>query len=1144
MKCFGLRAMLSVLAVLATACADRAFPQAFTANLTGLLTDPQNAVMPRVVVKLQSTTTQQTRQTMTGSEGRYTFSQLLPSVYELTAEVPGFRTFVQKEIRLIANQTAELNIQMTLGEVTQVVEISAAAPLLDSQTANQSVTLEQRAIADLPINAPNPFVLVHATAGVVAVRTGISQATQDQNHNRFALNGGRDESSLILLDGVPATTGDWSALIIAPAVLSVQEVQVVRNSYEAQFGKSGGGVVSLVTKSGSNNFHGTVFESLRNGNLDANSWDRNRTGQPKPKLQRNIFGGNFSGPLWRSQKLFFFAGYEALRLKSPASTTSTVPTPGQRQGDFSETRNPNGTLSAIHNPFTTRPNPSGAGFIRDPFEGNRIPQNLLDPIGARAVGLYPQPRSAGDAITNARNFFASSKTVTTNDRFDARIDWARSERHQFYVRVSKAWQENVAPVYFGNNADSNFSDQNPRHHFTIGNTFIPDPTWVVNVLIGSGRWREEQDSPSKDLDGTRIGFPASLVSGFAARTIPQFNLDAYATLGNARFLNLPRETHNLQANVTKERGVHSLKFGFAVESAKLNNTDVRSADFNFNRGMTSGPIAATTSSTSGNSIASLLLGAGSGGSAPDTVRPASNQMYYALYFQDSWRVNRRLTLNYGLRYEVQKARTERFNRFSYFDFDVANPLGQRAGLPLRGGLTFVTAQNRSLWDTDRVDLAPRLGIAYKLTDKLVVRTGYGIFYPQTVGAGAIPGTDGFTTRTAWVASRGDDGINPNHLLRNPFPDGLNKPVGSSQGLETLVGESITGWQRPHPSGYIQQYSLDFQYEIGRDLLVELGYAGNQSRKLVYGVSINANQLPSNLLSQGAALDQQVSNPFFGHITSGALAGRTVPRHRLLRPYPQFINVSLPVDTPGASASYNAMLAKVSKRFSGGLSLLATYQWSKSIDNASETQGWELSEAFRDFNNLSNERSISGHDVPHSWVTALVYELPVGKGKKFGSAMHPVADFLVGGWQVSTITSFSHGLPLQVTAPNTNGVYGFGAQRPNIANLKNLEVPTPVPDRWFNTGAFSPPPVYTVGNAPRWFPNLRFGATRHSDIALLKRFRFRDRIETQFRAEFFNGFNRPQFGRADTNLASGSFGRVSGTTNVGPRNIQFGLRIGF
>ncbi len=368
-------------------------------------------------------------------------------------------------------------------------------------------------------------------------------------------------------------------------------------------------------------------------------------------------------------------------------------------------------------------------------------------------------------------------------------------------------------------------------------------------------------------------------------------------------------------------------------------------------------------------------------------------------------------------------------------------------------------------------------------------------------------------------------------------------MGRSLGLTTLLGQAIDAFQRVHPSGYIQNYSFDLQYEAGRSTVIELGYAGNQSRKLLYGTARNANQLDPSLLSLGSALDQPVRNPFFGVITSGVLSGATIPANQLLRPYPQFASVNLGLDTPGTSASYNALVAKVTEQFNNGLTLVSSYQWSKAIDNSSETQGWELNEAFRNYYNQSIERSISGHDVPHSWVTAVVYELPVGKGKRFGARMPALANAALGGWEVSTITRLSTGLPLQVTAANNLVNYGFGVQRPNIANLNDLGVANRTPERWFNTTAFTAPAPFTVGSAPRWFPNLRFDWVRNADVALMKRFRYKERISAQFRAEAFNLFNTPQFGRADTNLASGSFGSVSSTINP-PRNLQLALKLEF
>jgi hypothetical protein len=359
----------------------------------------------------------------------------------------------------------------------------------------------------------------------------------------------------------------------------------------------------------------------------------------------------------------------------------------------------------------------------------------------------------------------------------------------------------------------------------------------------------------------------------------------------------------------------------------------------------------------------------------------------------------------------------------------------------------------------------------------------------------------------------------------------------------LAGQAIDAYQRTHPTGYVQNYSFDLQYELNKSTVVEVGYSGNQSRKLLYGSVRAANQLPTQLLSMGSALDQQVRNPFQGVITTGPLSGATVPANQLLRPFPQFSAVNLNVETPGASASFNALVAKITKQFSGGLMLVSGYQFSKAIDDASETQGWEIGDAFRDYYDQRVERSISGHDVPHSWVTSLVYELPVGKGRKFGSSLPAAANAVVGGWQISTTARFSSGLPLQVTTGNNLAVYGFGVQRPNIANLNSLDPGNRVPERWFNTNAFTAPANYTIGNAPRYFPNLRFDSARHADFALAKQFTFRERLTAKFCAEAINLTNTPQFGRANTVQTNAAFGSVTTTINR-PRNIQLSLRLQF
>ena len=1123
-----------------------AFSQTSTSNLTGVVSDPAGSAIPDARVKFENADTHETRVANTGNEGRFTFSQILPGVYDLQIEAPGFKSFTQRGIILVSGQSGAVNVSMQIGEFTQRVEVGAQALTVDTQTANQSVTLERNMVLSLPTNLRSPFTLVHATAGVTAPATGISQSTADQNQDRFGVNGGRSTTTGILLDGVNASAGNsWNGLLISPAIDSVAEVQVIRNAYDAQYGRSGGGIVSIVTKGGGADFHGTAFDFLRNSVMDANSWSNNRAGLPKTIFQRNQFGGNFAGPIWKSKKLFFFGGYEGLRQGSPSTTVSTVPTALERSGDFSQSFNSNGSLSLIFNPFSTRANPTGLGFIRDAFPENKIPASIMDPVGINTVALYPGPTGSGDPFSHARNYSAAGKGSTIGDRSDIRIDYSPTEKYSVYWRLSKAWREDglPAPNVFPNLTGTGNISGNPRYQVSLGNTFVPSPTWVINVLAAIGSWTEFQSSPYYGRDGTELGLPASFVNLLDVKTLPQITMENYSNIGYSRLLNNISRVANLQVNATKEMGSHSLKFGFTRDAAMLTGGGIFSADFSFSRGMTSGPTAQTSSSTSGNAVASLLLGTGSGGNVQKPALGAITRLYYGWYFQDTWRISKRITISPGVRYELHRPPTERYNRFSNFNYSITNPLAQATGLPLKGGLEFASADNRFGWDPVHNNFAPRLGISFQLTQKLVLRTGYGIFFPAQTGTGDLTG---YSSTTPWTFSVGGDGITPQDLYRNPYPNGLIPAVGSSGGLLTNVGRGAGGYARNHPNGYMQNFSADFQYELARSTVLELGYAGHQGRKLVYGVSLNDNQLPTGLLALGAALDVKVENPFYGLITSGNLAGPTLPAQRLMRPYPEFDTVTRNSQTPGGSSDYNALLAKLSKQFSSGLMVTASYQWSKCIDNIGETEPSPggAADGFRDNTNFRIERSLCAHDLPQSFVTAMVYALPFGKGKRFGNNINRFADLFVGGWQFSTIIRFSSGLPVRLTAPSLISQYGFGTQYPNVTKGSDVSVANQTPDHWFNTAAFSAPGPYTIGNSPRRLNELRADRQKNADVALMKNFSVYERVKLQFRAEAYNLSNTPQFAWPDTAFGSPTFGVVSGTMNVGPRNVQLGLKVDF
>lgn len=1127
-----------LIAGLLTAGASAASAQTFSASLAGVVTDNQQARIPGATVVVENQATRDRREQITGADGRYIFSQLLPGSYEVTAAIGGFKRFRQVDLQLRANQAAELNIVMQVGGIAEEVVVTAPQVTLETRSANQAVTLNNRLITELPLNTRTPFSAVLGLAGTTALsaRT-FSSDNLDQQFSRFALNGGRDMSNLILIDGAPATAGDWGGLIVSPSPDSVQEMQVARNTYDAEFGRSGGGVVNVVTRGGSSQLRGGAWEFYRTDELDANSWQNNKAGRKKTNFSKHQFGGTAGGPLWASKRVFFFGSYEGLRESFPFDTGfQRVPTELERRGDFSQTRNPDGSLAVIFNPFTTRPDPANPGqFIRDPFPGNVIPQALFDPVAARVVQLYPVSNRAGDPVTGADNFFASGTGTNVRDAFDVRVDWARSTKHTFYARASAAPRSgSVPPSVIGNGVDRAPIQRNPRVHATISNTFLPTKNWVINVLLGGGYWKEEQRSPALGvIDASAIGLPNEL---FHAPLIPQFNVGGFMTLGNPQVRAFPRATYSLQANATRQVGVHSLRFGFWAEDDLVNNVDRFTGRFNFGRGMTSGPVAANDSTTTGNALASLLLGTGSGGDSQVRADMAAGLRYYAGYLQDVWSVNSRLTVNAGLRYEIQRPATERFNRVAWFNPDVPHPLASVVGLPLKGGFEYATADDRGQWKQDWNDVAPRIGVAYKWTDRLVSRAGYGIFYGAASALYTFDPVPGVSVSTPWIAA---NGFIPADLLRKPYPQGLVKATGTTAGLNTLVGFSPDQvWLRePHPTPYKHQYSVDFQYQLNSATVFEIGYSGFQGRNLMFGNPSSFNQLNPDSLALGPALDEQVPNPFFGVITAGALRFPTIPRQRLLRPFPQFDNISLTRSLIGAKASFNALNLRVSRNFSDGLAVVATYQFSRNIDNASEDQGWSINDQWRDAYHKDLERSVSAHDVPHSFATSLLYELPFGRQRRFASNMPSGAEAVLGGWQVSTIVRLASGFPAPVRGPNPLGAYGFQVGRPNLVG--DPEVSSQSPATWFNPAAFANPAPFTIGTSPRYLGNLRERSIRNVDLSISKRIPVA-RSNVEFRADMLNLFNHPQYGGLNTTLGGATFGQAAGVVNT-PRNIQLGLR---
>ena len=1150
--------------------------QTFTSSITGVVSDPTGAVVAGATVTLANTANNDEHQFASANDGAYQFNNLQPGTYRLTVSTPGFKSSVRDNLVLQAQTNTTVNVGVEVGDSTQKVEVSSSAVLVDTETANNSVTLDSRLMEALPNATRNPLNFVFALAGTTEAPGGQTQrnGSLDQLSSNFGLNGGRTGNETILIDGAPSQAVDWGGLLVSPLQDSVQEQQVVRNTYDSQYERAGGGIVTLITKGGSNAFHGEAYDYLQNSALDANYWSNNKYGIPRGQFKQNQFGGNFGGPILKRYNLYFFGGYEGFRQPNTQSTgLITVPTQAERNGDFSHSFNADGSPTVIYNPFTTTAVTDASGnttYTRQPFPNNQIPSSLFNPTGVKIANLYPLPNRAGQGPNGINNYYAQGSGNTVNDKFDTRVDWEQSSKNRLFVRFSDRVRQDITiPCFFCNGADTNNNQTNSGYQAVINDTFTPSPTWVVNAFVSYSRWQESHIAIGFGQgNASAIGLSPSL---FQAPLLPTVSADnQFSGLGNGSYQQYTRYSSTSQVNLTKELRKHTLKFGANFDVGMINSVNEAAGSLSFGSGLTScdqdpngGPSciansAGNSSIQTGSSIASMLLGTASGGSQGINIDPAMSLHTYGLYIQDQWRVNHRLTINAGVRYENQRPATERFNRLEYFDPNVLSPVSAAVapvlGRQIYGGLEYASSSNRFAWPANNHDFAPRIGIAYKITDRLVARAGAGIFFLQPSALISFDGGQfyGFSSFTSYNATD-SGGFFPTNLANNPFPGGINLPTGGAAGLNTQVGDNLSQvWAKaPHPNGYTEQWSFDLQYQLGSHSVLEAGYTGNRGKKLLYGnPNLDADQLNPQYLSLGPALDNPVANPFYGIVNPNSYLGytQTISYNELLRPYPQFTQIQYTRSLPGARSAFDALNVKFNQSFSNGLSLLVTYQFSKALDNGPEDFfGWATNNVWRDAYNTKLDYAISSHDVPQSFATALVYDLPYGKGKKWGSDAPAFVRQVLGNWQVSTVARLASGLPLLgLQESNNNHLNNYGFPGPQIPDLIGNPKPSnQTPDNWINTAAFAAPASeFQLGNSALRLTSLRERAARNFDIAVGKSFGT-ELIKMQLKAEFLNAFNYAQYNGICLDLSGSNCvtGQAQGTENT-PRTIQMSLKATF
>ena len=1153
-----------VLFILSVLLATAVHAQTITAALSGTIHDPAGAAVPGATVRIISSTTNVETTVTTNAEGVYQAPSLPPGQYLVRASAQGFKIAVRNEVKLEVSQQATLDLTLEVGSVSESVDVTAHADVVDATTSSVGDVVESAAMENLPMIDRNPYSLIFLVPGTNG-DVGLTY-----NSDNISANGGRPGSAEILIDGsasAPPGANPINILSIFPSVDALQEFRVQTSTYSAEFGKSGGGIVNMLFKSGTNQVHGTAFELLRNSAMDANSFYNNLNGLPLQGYRKNQFGFSLGGPVViphfynGHNKTFFFGDYEGRRQGSPINTKGTVPTELQRQGDFSQTFAQTGAKVTIYDPLTTVPSGTGTTSVRTAFPGNIIPASRIDPVARNVVKYYPLPTTAGNQYTAANNYYAAGVQAVNIDQFDVKADQYVNDNNRFNTRFSRRWYTQPLPInVFPNDlqvASSNLALFQVATSASADYSHNFGPTLLSELRLSFSRVLRTTLTAGANFNPTQLGFPQYIAAGAQLLDFPGIAAANFMTIGDGGqgYVRDSFNSYNVLQSNSKVWRDHVLKFGWEGRRLEVatDETNSPSGNYNFTAAITQGPNPATASNTAGNSMASLLLGVGSTGSMVQNYKIAvTDSYYYAWFLADDWKISPKLTLNLGLRYEIQVPRTERHNRMNYFDPTVPSPLAGSAGMPgLRGGIVFVgengigPRQFPINWD----NIAPRFGFAYRLNSKTVIRGGGGLFYaPMPTQAGGTIGNYGWATTTTYTGSV--DGLKPTNYISNPFPTGFAPVTGSKDGLLTQIGQAINE-PLPNPkSTYTENWSMGVQRELPYAVLVDATYVGNHGVQLIaYNENnSNLNQLSPEQTAIGSSLLTQVPNPFYGLITVGTLAAKTIPAYFLMRQFPQFLSIA-PIFPVGGNSSYHSLQMKATKRFRSGMTFIVAYTKQKLIDDNSITSNVGANAASENIWCRRCERAVSANDVAQMFVLSGVYQLPLGRGKRFGSGMNRAFDFVVGGWQTSGILTFRSGLPLNILAGNNNtlGSTNAGNQTQRADNNgTSAFIGGPVEDRlnkFFDTSVFSQPAAYTFGNVGRTLPDVRGPGARNLDLALFKSFRFREKLTAQFRGEAFNATNTVKFSNPNVTRSSNQFGIISNQANS-PRQMQVGLKLLF
>ncbi len=1109
--------------------------------LRGIVSDTQGATVAAASITLTSETTKISRTTTSNGSGEFVFNAIEPGHYTVTVTGNGFKTVDEKGIVIDSGDTIPLDLKLPVGVATESVDVNAVDDVVNNGTSYNGQLIDSQKLENLPNPGRNPFLFSKLDNNVTPVGDPRFVRFQDQSgSSTISIAGAPLSSNNYTIDGVPITDFSNRAVII-PSIEAVEEVKVQANTYDAEIGRTSGGMFNTTLKSGSSALHGVLQGETRQTNWGANLFFNNQQGLPRGAAEFYSYVGAIGGPiplpnfLGGNSKTFFWITEEGYRQRSPITTNAfIVPTMRERAGDFSEVGTvTNGvcTVGSDGKDAVCPINPATNTY----FPGNNL-AGSINPVGQAIVNEYPTPNTA-IATIGATNFNGGDTLGDRADEFDGKLT------HQFGTR----WLADFYYLHYGSkepggNALTTLAGSSTSYLLyrkvdatSIQNTITLTPTTLLTVGFGFNRFPNNTLDISQGFNQATLGFPSSYTSAITKPAFPQITTDSgLSPEGTANSGPAAYFSRNFVVGLSKSLGKHSLKTGYEYRAISVTFTNISNGNGTF----------AFDKSISGNTIADMLLGYPTSGSLVIPAKLAITTDYQATYLQDDWRITPKLTLNMGVRYEYEPGVHERSNHYAVgFNRNVVyNAFG--TGPQAKGGVEFAGVNgNPTTTGNQGSRINPRGGFAYALDKDTVVRGGYGIFYYPIVYSTSPALAPGYVLTNSFTSTYSGSAASLTSLS-NPFPNIQTQPVGNANGYSQNIGTSLSAIDDRRLNPLYKSYSADLEHQFPLGIAMKIGYVGGHGHNLPN--SLNINQLGEQYYNsgQGAALKTAATSfPYAGIGSFGPLA--KINKYQTLLPFPQFQGITDSV-SDGLS-DYNALDVKVQKTFSRGLTILTAYTWSSNWDNL-----WGASSTLnpgnngpQDIYNLHNEYARAINDLPNRFTIAGTYELPFGHGKMFAAGANRWVDLAIGGWKFNDIMIIQSGSPLPITqGTNTNSSFGNATTRPSLTGINPCYSGAPEGRlaHYFNGAAYTPTTVGNLGNAERTSSCLGPGYL-NTDLSLNKDFRLTERVHAEFRAEALNAFNTPQFNGPNLAADSGSYGAVTSTLGF-PRLVQLGGRLFF